>query len=352
MAAGGALPLLTVVCPVFNEEQTVPLFYERFTKAIDALAGKVDVEILFVNNRSTDGTLDAVRDLAARDPRVGFITLSRNYGYQASITAGMRHGRGDAIANIDVDCEDPPEMLPRFVERWLAGVDVVYGIRDKRPEFVLMHLARKLFYRLTKKVADHEIILDMAEFFLVDGRVRDFVLTSKSTFPFVRGQVGYVGFRREGIPYTRQRRIIGESHYNLVRAIQFGVTGILSSSTLPLRLLAYVGVALFPVDVLAAAVVGAAGGTWGLSPFLRVAAAVGLLHVGWIMLAVGLVGLYLARAYKDIVGLPLYVVDSKLSAPPGIHPDRASRGALTSLRSLSAAPPAGSQEDLGSAASA
>ncbi len=311
--AAGDKPLVTVVCPVFNEEPTIPLFYERFCAAVRNIREKVRFELLFVNNRSVDGTLAVIRGLQKTDPTVSVITLSRNYGYQASITAGMRCARGDAVLNIDVDCEDPPEMIPDFIERWLAGADIAYGIRDKRQEFFLMHLGRKLFYRATKRIADHDIVLDMAEFFLVDKRVRDVVLSTKSTFPFVRGQVGYVGFRREGIPYQRQRRIRGQTHYNLVSAARFGLAGILSSSTMPLRALAYVGVIgfLFDVAVSIAALVDGDRMTigWGA----RIAIALLALHLGWVLLAFGTLGIYVARIYKDLIGLPLYVVDEKAS---------------------------------------
>lgn len=304
--------LVTIVCPVFNEEKAVPLFYERLVKALAPTEERVRYEILFVNNRSTDSTEAQILALRTKDPRVQLLTMSRNYGYQASISAGMRHASGDASVNIDVDCEDPPEMIPQFIERWLAGADIAYGIRAKREEFVLMHLARKLFYRLIKKVSEHEIVLDMAEFFLIDRRVKEHVLSTRSTFPFVRGQVGYVGFRREGIPYKREKRIIGETHYNLFSAIRFGVAGILSSSTWPLRMLAYVGVALFLLDLPVA--VGFV--LWTSLPLdlaMRWFAAGVAVHLGWLVLAAGTLGLYLARVYKDTIGLPLYVADAKHS---------------------------------------
>jgi glycosyltransferase involved in cell wall biosynthesis len=307
-------PLVTIVCPVFNEEESVGLFYERFTGALAGVEQKVRYELLFVNNRSTDRTLEIIRELGAKDPRVNHLTLSRNFGYQASITAGMHHARGDCVVNIDVDCEDPPELIPQFIERWLAGADIAYGIRQKREEFVLMHWARKLFYRLTRKLADHEIILDMAEFFLVDKRVRDYVLSSCSTFPFVRGQVGYVGFKREGIPYKRGRRIAGETHYNIWGAIRFGAAGILSSSTLTLRLLAYVGLLVFPLDVIAAVALVVAGHAWPLADLQLYLEAIVLVHLGWLVLGMGALGLYLARLYKDNVGLPLYIVDERNSS--------------------------------------
>jgi dolichol-phosphate mannosyltransferase len=304
--------LVTIVCPVFNEEQAVPLFYARLVKAVAEVEDRVRFEILFVNNRSTDSTEAQVLSLREKDPRVQLLTMSRNYGYQASISAGMRHASGDASVNIDVDCEDPPEMIPKFIERWLAGADIAYGIRARREEFVLMHLARKLFYRVTKRVADHEIVLDMAEFFLVDAKVKDHVLATHSTFPFVRGQVGYVGFRREGIAYKREKRIIGQTHYNLISAIRFGLAGILSSSTLPLRMLAYVGVMLFALDLVVSPMFLLLTSV-PTDTLLRWFAAGVAVHLGWLVFAAGILGIYLARVYKDNIGLPLYVGDPKHS---------------------------------------
>lgn len=312
------LPLVTVVCPVFNEEQAVPLFYERLLKALAVVERQVRFEFLFINNRSTDGTLAALRALRERDERVSILTMSRNFGYQASITAGMRHASGDAIVNIDVDCEDPPELIPQFIERWLGGADIAYGIRSQREEFFLMHWGRKLFYRVTRLISDHEIVLDMAEFFLVDRRVRDRVLATRSTFPFVRGQLGYVGFRREGIAYKRERRIVGQTHYNLLSAGKFGVAGILSSSTSALRLLAYVGVLGFFAHMAGAVAVLWRGAEWGLSKAERVLWAALAFQGGWMMFAFAILGLYLARVYKDATALPLYIVDEKLSTLPEV----------------------------------
>jgi polyisoprenyl-phosphate glycosyltransferase len=309
-----ARPLVTIVCPVFNEERSVEAFYRRLSAAMEPAEAKIRYELLFINNRSTDQTLPIIQRLCERDPRVHFLTMSRNFGYQASITAGMQHAKGDCVVNIDVDCEDPPELIPLFIDKWVAGADIAYGIRKKREEFVLMHLARKLFYRVTRRVADHEIILDMAEFFLVDKRVRDFALSSRSTFPFVRSQVGYVGFKREGIPYKRERRISGETHYNLLSAIRFGVAGILSSSTLTLRLLAYVGAVIFPIDFVGALALVAGEPPLRPSSLERVVGAILLLHAGWFALGLGALGIYLARLYKDSVGLPLYIIDERTSS--------------------------------------
>jgi dolichol-phosphate mannosyltransferase len=190
-----------------------------------------------------------------------------------------------------------------------------------------MHLTRKLFYRGTRRVADHEIILDMAEFFLVDKRVRDAALATKSSYPFVRGQVGYVGFKREGIPYKRERRIIGQSHYNLLGAVRFGTGGILSSSTLLLRLLAYIGTIWFLSNLGAAAVLAIGGGFLGFTLQERVVLSVLAVQLAWMNVAFGALGIYLARVYKDVLGLPLYVVDEKLSSY------KASAGTLSAIHS-------------------
>ena len=309
------MPLVSVVIPAYNEAATLPTFYEHLCRALEPLQPRVDFELLFVNNGSIDGTLAFLEELRAKDPRVKIATLSRNFGYQAAITAGLTLSTGDAVACIDSDGEDPPSVLASFIERWLeGGADVVYGVRGKRPESALMQLARKFYYRLTRATADHEIVLDMAEFALMDRKVRDAVLTTSSTFPFVRGQVGYVGFRRVGIRYDRHARLGGKSHYNLLRATQFGVGGILSSSTMPLRFLAYGAAVLVPLAVIAmglalyaAAVttgIGVAGWTGVIFVLLQI----------WLVFGVGVLAIYIARIYKDQVGLPLYVVDRTRSS--------------------------------------
>jgi dolichol-phosphate mannosyltransferase len=176
-----------------------------------------------------------------------------------------------------------------------------------------MQLARRVYYRVTRALADNEIVLDMAEFGLLDRRVRDAVLTTRSTFPFVRGQVGYVGFRRVGIRYDRDKRLGGRSHYNLVRAFKFGLGGILSSSTFPLRLLAYGAAALVPLGAAAAVVlvVLARRGRFDIAAWGAALLVAALLL--WLVLGAGVLAIYVARIYKDQVGLPLYVVDERRS---------------------------------------
>jgi polyisoprenyl-phosphate glycosyltransferase len=299
--------LISIVCAVYNEEACIPIFYERLQAALEPFRNRYDFELLFANNCSTDGTLDTIFRLRRNDPQVQVITYSRNYGYEASIATGLRHARGDAIVAIDVDCEDPPEIIPQFVTEWERGYDIVYGERRERLEFLGMHLARKAFYRLTRSIADSDIVLDMAEFYLLSVRVRDAILLNRSTKPFLRSEVAYVGFRRKGIPYTRQHRVAGTTHHNLLRATEFAVAGILTSSTFPLRLAVY----SFPLLAALNLVLLHRGRFEGL-------VAIDLLYLAFFL---SIACLYLARTYKDVIQRPITVIDWAQSTVKGPHPD-------------------------------
>ena len=299
--------LISIICPVHNEEEAVPLFYERLMRVIDDLRQRYDFELIFTNNASEDRTLEIIKDLRTKDPSVQIITLSRNFGYQASLLAGLQNVAGAAIIIIDVDCEDPPEMIPDFIEAWEKGYDIVYGKRDKRPELLIIQLARKAFYRTTRLIADYDFILYMAEFSLTSHRVRNEILKNRSTFPFIRAEIGFVGFKRLGLSYTREPRICGESHYNFVKMVQFAIGGMLSSSTFPLRLAAYAGIPLFLVNLLLILMQLL---TWAEINHQTVL----LLDFSYVILALIFISLYLARTYKDIIQKPIFIIDWENSA--------------------------------------
>jgi dolichol-phosphate mannosyltransferase len=305
--------LVSIVCPVFNEEATIPIFYERLQKVLAGHRARYAFELIFTNNRSVDGTLDVLRKLREHDTEIQVLTFSRNFGYQASIMAGIRYARGHAIVVIDVDCEDPPEMITTFLEEWENGYDVVYGRRDKRQESLLLQAARKGFYRLNRLVADSEIILDMAEFFLISAEVRDAVLVNASTFPFVRSEVAFLGFEVKGIRYDRQLRVAGRSHYNLISVTRFALAGILSSTTLPLRLCAYLFLPLMLANagLLALSILGGRPGAF------QVLVALDFVYLAFF---VGVLAIYQARIYKDVVKRPVYVVDWRRSLWDGPLP--------------------------------
>ena len=299
-------PSVTVICPVFNEEKTIPLFFERINKVFDGLRDRFELSLLFVDNGSQDLTPAILRQLRSRFPFVYHIALSRNFGYQASVECGLRHAQGDLFVIIDVDCEDPPEMIPEFLRLWKDGYDVVYGERLDREEARLMILLRKAFYRIARLSADDFFVLDMAEFSLLTSEVRDAILEDNNSFPFIRSSIGRLGFHRKNIPYKRGRRVAGETHYNLWRMAIFATAGILSSSTLLLRLPGY----LFPfwlVLLMGVGVAGIAGAAWAVPGVL-------VLGFGFCGFSLASLCIYSARIYKNGLLRPNFVVRKNESA--------------------------------------
>lgn len=294
--------LVTIVTPVFNEEEAIPIYYKKITEVLATCEDRYDFEIVFTNNASTDGTVEVIRSLRTRDERVKLLSFSRNFGYQSSLLGGLTHARGDAIVIIDVDGEDPPELIPSFIEKWEAGYEVVYGKRGGRAEPWFLTQMRFLFYRILRWLADSDIILDMAEFSLFTRNVRNSILKSTNTFPFLRAEIAYSGFKKFGIAYDRQPRWAGRSHYNIPGMVTFAIAGILTISTFPLRFLAY----FLPFLVLLNLAIGA----WSLfigRPWLLV----GLIWFNslFVSVAVVLSGIYLARVYKNGLQRSVFIVD-------------------------------------------
>ena len=302
--------LISIVTPVFNEEESIPIFYERLQKALAPLRQTYNFEMLFTNNRSRDGSLAAIMGLRASDPSVQVLTLSRNFGYQPSLMSGIRHASGDAVIVIDVDCEDPPELIPRFIEEWERGYDLVYGDRKKRTEFFAVQLARQLFYRVNRLLADTEIVLDMGDFALISRRLRDLMLANRSTFPFLRTEAAYVGFERKGIAYRRASRVRGKSHFNYVAMVKFAVGGILSSSTFPLRVAGF----LFVPVLVATLTLLSLDLFKGPGPAFHLMVALDLVYL---MFSTVCLSIYLARTYKNGVSRPVFIVDWERSVVNG-----------------------------------
>jgi polyisoprenyl-phosphate glycosyltransferase len=298
--------LLTIICPVFNEERVLPLFFQRMSPVLVRLSDRYTAHLLFLNNASTDATMARIDELRKAWPNTYVITMSRNVGYQASVDCGLRNAQGDLFVIIDVDCEDPPEMILQFIDKYEEGYDIVYGERIGRPEPRLITSARKLFYRVLRSMADDEIILDMAEFSLFTREVRDSFICENSSFPFVRSSIGRVGFRRWGIPFTREPRIAGRSHYDLVSMTIFGVAGILAASTLLLRLPIYI----LPFWLILLTVLGAAYLATGIEFYMVAAALAFAAYVGGTLSAIAL---YVARTYRNGLHRPNAFVVQRMS---------------------------------------
>jgi polyisoprenyl-phosphate glycosyltransferase len=310
---------IQVICPVYNEELNIDYFYGRYRAVRDRVPGNYHLELTFIDNASTDRTPTLIKELRTRDRSVQVITHSRNFGYQASLLCGLTNLDGDAYVIIDADCEDPPELIPEFIKRWNEGYDLVYGDRKWRSEHAAVATARRIFYRITRKIADSDFIIDMAEFSLFSRRMRDEVLSHASTFPFVRSDLAYAGFRRFGIEYRREPRRFGKTHYNFWRMAKFAIGGILSASTFPLRAVAYGGIPLVLIDLLAAVLQ-----IFGTRVPL---AAVLLVNLAFVCLSLVSLALYVARISKDVIGRPVFIVDehqSSLNQPlPRVRQSRA-----------------------------
>ncbi|MBK9502050.1 MAG: glycosyltransferase family 2 protein [Leptospiraceae bacterium] len=295
---------ISIICAVHNEEKTIPLFYDRIKNVLKDL--DYNFEIIFTNNRSTDRSLSIIQDLMKKDSRIKVLTFSRNFGYQCSVQAGMTYAKGDCIITIDVDCEDPPELIPEFLKNWEAGYDIVYGIRTNRPESKILIGMRNLFYKILRFTADTDIILNMAEYGLIANYVRDQIINNKNTFPFLRTEIAYSGYKRYGVIYNREKRIAGETHYNFWRMAIFAIGGILSSSTFPFRLAVY----LFPFVTLINLLLVLGDIVWG-GYFYKILVVSDLTYFHFLLVTHGI---YLARIYKNGLGRPLYIVDWQFSS--------------------------------------
>ncbi len=230
--------LLSVVAPVYNEEELV----EAFVKRACAAVADYTFELVLVNDGSSDSTPELLDRLAAADPRVRVIHLSRNFGHQAALTAGLEHAAGDVVAMIDADLQDPPELIPRMIEQWEHGSDVVYAVRKQREGETAFKLATaSWFYKLFDKLAQVDLEPNSGDFRLLDRRALDALLSMTERSRFLRGMTVWVGFTQTAVPYERDARTAGETKYTLRKMLRFSLDAIASFSHLPLQLATYAG---------------------------------------------------------------------------------------------------------------
>lgn len=306
--------LLSLVVPVLNEEEAIPVFLE----AVDQVFGGTgtDLEIVFVDDGSTDATRDVIAAHAARDPRIRGLSLSRNFGKEAALSAGLDHVRGDAVVPIDVDLQDPLELIPEFVARWREGYDVVYGVRsDRSTDHPLKRLSAGLFYRVFNAVADTRIPMDTGDFRLMDKRVVAVVRQLPERERFMKGLFAWVGFRSIGVPFERAARSAGTTKWKPFRLWRFAVQGLTSFSTLPLQVWVYLGAVIALCSFLYGSFIVIRTLILGIDlpgyPSLMVV----VLFLGGVqLLSLGVIGEYLGRLYTEVKARPLYVVDELFPA--------------------------------------
>ncbi len=311
-------PVYSIVVPVYNEEAILPELYSRLTAVMEQLGEPY--ELIFVNDGSHDRSLEIMRELHRRDPRVKVINFARNFGHQVAITAGLDYARGDAVVIIDADLQDPPEVIPDLVARWKEGYEVVYAVRTEREgETWFKEFTAKLFYRLIRSITNVDIPLDTGDFRLMDRQVVETLRAMRERHRFMRGMSSWVGFRQTGVPYRRHRRYAGETKYPFRKMLKFALDGITSFSYLPLQLATYLGFAIAAMSALFILFVIVARLS-GMQAFVGQATTlVTVLFLGGIQLiSLGILGEYLGRVYEEIKGRPLYIVAQTwgLEAPP------------------------------------
>jgi glycosyltransferase involved in cell wall biosynthesis len=308
--------LISVVAPVFNEIETLPEFHRRVTTA---LAGH-RYELVLVNDGSTDGSAELLEELAASDPAVRPIHLSRNFGHQAAVTAGLDAARGAAAVTIDADLQDPPEVIPRLLEEWSAGADVVHGVRhERRGESRRRLFFIRAFYRVFNRLSGLSSFPgNSGDFRLISRRALDALNALPERNRFVRGLVSWVGYRQVSIVYERDARYAGSSKYPLTKLMRLAADGILSFSAVPLRLAAWLGLLMSLTAFLAIPVVVVLrlAGLYHVSGIASVHILV-LLVGGIQLLFLGVLGEYLARDYDETKRRPVYVIGEAPGASDG-----------------------------------
>lgn len=302
-------PYLSVVAPVFNEQEVLPEFHRRLSVVLDGLSGAA--EVVYVNDGSRDGTLEVLNRLHAEDPRVAIVNLSRNFGKEIALTAGLDHSRGEAVAVIDSDLQDPPELIPKLLQRCREGYDVVYATRTSRAgESFVKKLTARLFYRVIRSVSRVEIPADTGDFRVLSRRAVDELCRLREYHRYMKGLFAWIGYRQTSVPYRRDPRFAGTTKWNYLKLWNFALEGITSFTIAPLKAATYVGFVTAAIAMLYAA--------WIVYKTLRYGDPVAgypslvtivLLLGGLQLMTLGIIGEYLGRMFNETKKRPLYLVE-------------------------------------------
>lgn len=320
--------LLSIVIPVYNEQESLPEFHRRLVASIAAL--RYDIEIVYVNDGSSDATLEVLESLYDRDDRLAIVDLSRHFGKETALTAGLHHAQGDAVTVIDADLQDPPEVIPQLVTEWEQGYDVVYAKRERRTgESMLKKISARGFYRFMHRLGGVSLPRDTGDFRLLSRRAVDAVNAFKEQHRFMKGLFAWIGYRQKAILYDRAARHAGKTKWNYWQLWNLALEGITSFTTAPLKFSTYIGLIT-------------AAGAFGYGAFIVVrtlvygnpvpgypSLVVIILFLGGMQLmAIGIVGEYIGRIFNETKNRPLYFVND-------YRPRRAAAG---KPRSISCAP--------------
>ncbi len=302
-------PLLSLVVPVFDEEESIDIFLASVVPFLDGAGFRF--EVVFVNDGSRDNTLGHLLDRGMRDRRLRVVNLSRNFGKEAALTAGIDHARGDVLIPMDIDLQDPPELIGRFMERWREGYDIVYGVRSARDsDTAAKRVSAGWFYWAFNSMSPVRIPAHAGDFRLVDRRAIEVLRQLPERNRFMKGLFAWVGFNSIGVAYERPQRAAGASKFNLWRLWNFALDGVVSFSTVPLRASFYLGVAIAAVAVLYALFIVTRVLLFGIDTPGYASLLIAVLLLGAIqLLSLGVIGEYLGRLFLEVKGRPIYVVE-------------------------------------------
>jgi dolichol-phosphate mannosyltransferase len=331
-------PTLSIVIPVFNEEETIPELERRLEAFLSELGETW--EVVFVDDGSRDGSRTLLRSMAERDHRYRVLALSRNFGHQLAITAGLDHAEGDAVVVMDADLQDPPEVVRSMLTEWRKGFDVVYAVRTRRlGETWFKRVSARLFYRVFRAMLGFEVPLDTGDFRLMSRPVVATLRLLRERHRFIRGMVAWVGFRQTAIHYERQGRFAGETKYPLAKMLRFAIDGITSFSTVPVRMATWLGIL--------SGVLAVSLGIWAVYAKLSGSDVV----LGWTtimmlvalsssvqLLMTGVLGEYIGRIYEEVKRRPLYTVTEHLNLDPAGQSEVSRQVTAHAPRSSSAHP--------------
>ena len=304
--------LVSIVSPVYQEEEGIEEFHRRLVASMEGTDDDLSFEVVYVNDGSKDRSLDLLEKIAADDDRVRVVDLSRNFGHQVALSAGVDHARGDAVVVIDSDLQDPPEVIPEMIQRWRDGFKVVYGVRTSRAgETRFKLLTSKIYYGLMDRISEVPLPRQAGDFRLLDRKVVDVLDQMPERNRYVRGMVAWVGFPQCAVEYERDARFAGSTNYTLGRMVRLALDGLTSFSDRPLRLATQLGVIVMALSFAVAAwtIVASLFDLGTSSRGWSSLMAVVLLLGGVQLLCIGVLGEYVGRVYRETKGRPLYVVN-------------------------------------------
>ncbi|MBD2523643.1 glycosyltransferase family 2 protein [Nostoc sp. FACHB-133] len=303
------LPKYSLIVPIYNEEEIIPELYRRLSAVMNRLDGLV--ELILINDGSRDRSLQLIRELHQKDPRICYLSFARNFGHQIAVTAGLNFVRGQVIIILDADLQDPPELIPDMIEKWRQGYQVVYAQRTQRlKEGWFKRFTAYFFYRLLKKLADVDIPTDTGDFCLMDRQIVDILNSMPERTRYIRGLRSWVGFQQTAIRFERDPRFAGEVKYTFSKSLALAINGLVSFSIVPLRLSTYLGLLAAAAAIFMALLIL----YWRL--FLPHSPLTGftiilmaIFFLGSVQLvSVGILGEYIGRIYEEVKARPLYTL--------------------------------------------